>query len=70
MGTKRVSINFNFDIGDEVEVIAIEMTGRVTGLLANVDGKQYQVAYWNNRERKCAWMLEWEIQLLEGEKRS
>jgi len=35
---------------------------RVTGVLIDQDGVQYKCVWWNGRERRCEWLMEFEVQ--------
>jgi hypothetical protein len=54
-------LNSTYDIKDTVRIAAIGMVGVVLGIEWNVNGIQYEVAYWNDGQRYIAWMYEWEI---------
>lgn len=56
-----MNVNFDYEIGQEVKVIAIAMTGRVDSLSLDRNGKMYRVVYWNDGARCQSWMYEWEI---------
>lgn len=36
--------------------------GTVTGIMIDVEGLQYRVAWWDGRSRKCEWLMEYEVE--------
>lgn len=55
------TVNFKYDIGEEVRVLPLNMSGRVDALQINIDGPKYGIVYWNDGKRYCEWLYEWEI---------
>lgn len=55
------TVEFEYDIGDEVEVRHIDATGTVISLWVSDIGVQYQVRYWSNADHKTEYMLPKEI---------
>jgi len=53
---------FQYDVGDRVNIKAIGMEGRVTGMMRQIDGLNYQVVYWNDGVRYVNWVNDWEIE--------
>jgi len=58
--TKR-TVEFEYDIGDAVEIIALEKTGRVCSLWYGEKGLQYEVAYFFDGERHKEYLFASEI---------
>jgi hypothetical protein len=61
------TVEFKFDIGEEVCISAIGMKGRVESLIYDSLGPQYRVVYWNDGARRTDWMYEWELGLWKGD---
>jgi len=57
----KTSIEFEFTIGEQVKIIAINQIGRVEASCILPGGKQHQVVYWMNGTRCSVWMFEYEI---------
>lgn len=51
-----------FDLGDHVNIVAINVNGRIDCIEVDSSGISYRVIYWNNCERYSVWMHEWEIE--------
>lgn len=47
---------FQFDLGDKVMIPEINRPGTVEALTVDYLGPQYRVAYWDNGERRTAWV--------------
>ena len=56
------AVNFDFFIGQQVQVKPIGMLGRVDSLSLDNNGNMYRVVYWNDGTRFSAWMYNWEIE--------
>jgi hypothetical protein len=48
--------HFRFDLGDRVIIREVQRPGMVESLTIDFLGVQYRVAYWDNSERKTAWL--------------
>jgi hypothetical protein len=48
--------HFKFDLNQRVIVTEIQRPGKVIGLIIDNLGTQYQVAVWDNGERKHIWL--------------
>lgn len=57
----KVEYEFARDIGQEVQLKALEQKGRVDALLVDSSGCQYRIIYWFNGERRSTWVYEWEL---------
>ena len=57
-----VTVEFEYDIGDKVNILEVDIPGRVTSIIKDVNGLQYLVAYWYNGERQSTWLFEWELE--------
>ena len=57
----KVTVEFEYAIGDRVKILDIGMLGAVVALCQDVEGQQYRVVYWNNGERFSVWMYSWEL---------
>jgi len=57
----KTTVEFEYGIGEQVKIMAIEMLGRVQSLRIDIDGKTYWVVYWNDGQRHAEWLNEWEI---------
>jgi len=55
------TVNFKYDIGDSVKILAITMLGRIDSLSLDSNGEMYRVVFWNNGNRNQIWMYEWEL---------
>lgn len=55
------TVHFDYKIGDEVTILAIDLTGRVDACMQNEFGFSYRVVYWAESVRRCEWMFAWEI---------
>jgi len=56
------TVEFKFDLKQEVKVKALEMVGRVDGLCQDINGEQYRIVHWNEGIRYTTWMYDWEIE--------
>lgn len=56
------TIAFQFTIGQKVMVKEIQRPGVVEILQFDSLGIQVKVAYWDNSDRKSAWLYEWELE--------
>jgi len=54
--------HFKFDLNQRVLVREIQRPGKVVSLIIDNLGPQYQVAFWDNGERKTAWLLSDELE--------
>ncbi len=52
---------FKFDLNDRVLINEIQRPGKIDGLMIDYLGPQYRVVYWDNSERKVAWLNAEEI---------
>ena len=57
-----VSVKFEYDIGDKVNILDVDIPGRVTSLIKDTNGLQYLIAYWHNGERHSTWLFDWELE--------
>lgn len=55
-------VNYKYDLGDKVKIIAVDMPGQVDSLCTSESGNTYRVVFWNNGRRYSDWMYDWEIQ--------
>jgi len=55
------TVNFKYDIGDSVKILAITMLGRIDSLSLDSNGEMYRVVFWNDGIRNQIWMYEWEF---------
>ena len=46
-----ITVDFDFDIGELVTIIAIGMQGRIDSMSNDINGKMYRVVYWNDSQR-------------------
>lgn len=53
---------FEFSIGDRVIIKEVQRPGRVELIQIDFVGVQYRVCYWDNSERKVAWLYADEIE--------
>ena len=53
---------FRFDIGAKVRVKELGRPGVVDSLMVDGMGLQYRVTYWDNGERKSAWVYAEELE--------
>lgn len=49
-------VEFQFQLGEKVEILELKQTARVVGLLVDGTGTQYNVSYWLNGKRETAWL--------------
>jgi hypothetical protein len=54
--------HFKFDLNQRVLVSEIQRPGRVISLIIDNLGVQYQVALWDNGERKTVWLMADELE--------
>lgn len=57
-----MTVEFQFEIGQAVNVVAISTIGFVDGMILDKDGPQYRVVYWHNGTRSAVWMYPREIE--------
>jgi hypothetical protein len=57
----RKTVEFEYDIGQEVKIIPTGIRGNIDSLTLDNMGKQYRVVYWNDGQRYSVWMYLWEI---------
>lgn len=57
-----MNVEFDYSVGQQVKVKAVEMLGRVDSLSLDNNGKMYRVVYWNDGSRCQVWMYDWEIE--------
>jgi hypothetical protein len=57
-----MSVEFKFEIEEEVKLKDIDMKGRVEAQLNNINGVQYGIVYWNNGARYSEYLYEWELE--------
>ncbi len=55
------AVYFDHCIGATVKVLALELTGRVSGMMLDECGPSYRVVYWSDGSRRSEWMYGWEI---------
>lgn len=60
--------DFGFSIGQRVKLVECGLRAVVQQVLFNMDGIQYQVAYWDERIRRVEWVFVSEIESLQKEK--
>lgn len=59
----RISPDFLYDIGQDVNIIPIKLPGRITQRNDWGNGKhEYQVVFWSVSERKVEWLMPHEIE--------
>lgn len=56
------TIEFQYDIGDNIKIKAIEIEGRIDAMLFDSGGCQYRVIYWYDGKRNQLWLYEWETE--------
>lgn len=56
-----IAINFEFNIGDKVEIIETHVFGMVCSLWCGDRGLQYEIAYWSDGDRKKEYLFGSEI---------
>lgn len=54
-------VQFDYAIGDQVRIRAIEMPGRIIALMLDAEGPAYRVCYWSDGSRKTEWLFAWEL---------
>ena len=55
-------ISFDYNIGDEVNIIDLRLKGRITGLCSDINGKQYRTVYYCDGSRRNEWLFSFEIE--------
>lgn len=60
------TIEIHFSVGDKVMVKEVQRPGRVDMIQLDSVGLQYRIAYWDNSERKNAWLYADEIEPRNG----
>ena len=50
-----------YAIGARVHIEAVDRPGRVDAVMVDTTGPQYRIIYWDNAERHCVWMYDWEL---------
>jgi hypothetical protein len=55
-------VDFAHAIGAKVLLLEINRPAIVTACMVEADGKQYRVVYWNDGQRKCEWVHDFEIE--------
>lgn len=58
-------IKAEYDLGEKVQIVAIERTGRITGVTFDQEGTAYRVVYWDDGQRENVWMFDWELAPIE-----
>ncbi len=53
---------FKFEVGELVAMANRDVAGRVTSVMRDGRGNQYHVAWWDKRERRTAWVDEFELE--------
>ena len=48
--------HFKFNLNDRVMVREVQRPGKVDALMVDYLSVQYRVSYWDNSERKSAWL--------------
>ena len=56
-------VEFEYDIGDEVLIKAINIIGKIDSLTLDNNGKMFRVIFWNDGSRHSIWMYSFEIGL-------
>jgi hypothetical protein len=62
---KTHSYSFPFGIGQEVEIIAIQVAAVILGVSKNIDGDTYRIVYYFNGVRYDLWVHGMEIRAKE-----
>jgi hypothetical protein len=57
-----ITVEFEHDLGVEVKMKAINLTGRVDSMARDNNGIMYRVVYWNDGTRRSDWVYSWEIE--------
>ena len=60
MNMKKVT--YDYDLGTEVKIKAINLIGTIDALLLDHGGQQYRLVYWNKGDRHSTWMYPFEIE--------
>jgi hypothetical protein len=55
------TIDYGFNIGQQVTITEPNLKARITAVLNNSDGIQYQVVYWDETVRREVWVHAVEI---------
>lgn len=58
----RHTVEFEYEIGEHVVILALSIAARVDSLSFDNNGPMYRVIYWKNRERSQQWLYPWEVQ--------
>jgi len=58
----EMKVEFQYDLGDHVNIIDVNRPGRVDSQINDVNRKQYRVVYWSDGQRRNAWMYDWELE--------
>lgn len=58
----QITKDVGFTVGQRVELVEPGIRGTVQQVLFNIDGIQYQVAYWDGSVRRVEWVLLHEIE--------
>jgi hypothetical protein len=62
VGSMRMSVGFEFELFQQVRILPLSCDGFIEQLLVSEKGKQYQVSYWFNGDRKTAWCFSRELE--------
>jgi hypothetical protein len=54
--------HFKFDLNERVLILEVQRPGVVEALTVDFLGPQYRVVYWDNSERKTAWLRDNELE--------
>lgn len=53
---------FDYSMGEQVLIIALERPAYVNGLRVTCDGMEYFCSWWNEAERESQWLPGYELQ--------
>ena len=56
-----MAIDFKFNIHDKVQILPLQVVGRVIALYLCEDGKQYRVRYFDHAEARTEYFFEEEL---------
>lgn len=60
-------IEFEYDVGDQIEIIQLKRPGYVLSLWYGQRGITYEVAYWSDGDRKSEYLFAFEIKMTKGQ---
>ena len=55
-------VEFSYAIGTKVRLLDLACIGTVTGCLYSSNGKQYQVVWYSDGQRRCEWLNDFEVE--------